>query len=99
MNIIIDEESGFCFGVRRAIDTAESKLALKKNVYCIGDIVHNEREIERLQHKGLKVISVDDMKSLSDVDVMFRAHGEPPSSYAIVQERKLTLTEIGRAHV
>ncbi|MBE6340807.1 MAG: 4-hydroxy-3-methylbut-2-enyl diphosphate reductase [Bacteroidales bacterium] len=93
MNIIIDEESGFCFGVRRAIDTAELKLAEKENVYCIGDIVHNEREIERLQQKGLKVISVDDMKKLSDVDVMFRAHGEPPTSYAIVEERKLTLTD------
>ena len=93
MKIVIDEESGFCFGVRRAIDTLEAKLEHRGAVYCIGDIVHNEREIERLQCKGLKVINVDDMNSLTDVEVMFRAHGEPPSSYEIVRKQRISLTD------
>ncbi len=93
MEIVIDNESGFCFGVRRAIATVEQKLGTQNSLYCVGDIVHNEREIERLEHKGLKVIHVDELSRLSHTDVLFRAHGEPPSSYEVVRRNSLSLTD------
>lgn len=93
MQIIIDEGSGFCFGVKRAIATLEDELSNHDSVYCVGDIVHNEREIERLQRKGLKIIDTEGLKSLSDAAVLFRAHGEPPSSYEFVKQNHLKLTD------
>lgn len=93
MNIVIDSESGFCFGVRRAIATLEEKLAQQQKLYCVGDIVHNEREIERLEKKGLEVISIAQLAQLQNSRVLFRAHGEPPSSYATVKANNLTLTD------
>lgn len=93
MNVYIDDSSGFCFGVRRAIATLEEELCRNSQVYCVGDIVHNEREIERLQNKGLKIIDVENLSSLHDCAVLFRAHGEPPSSYSIVEKNNLQLTD------
>ncbi len=93
MTVEIDTNSGFCFGVRRAIETLEQQLAQGGEVYCVGDIVHNEREIERLKNKGLKVIESDALNSLHNCAVLFRAHGEPPSSYATVQNNNLHLTD------
>lgn len=93
MKIVIDNGSGFCFGVRRAIATLEDKLAEQKELYCVGDIVHNEREIERLEKKGLKVIEVSQLSRLKGSAVLFRAHGEPPSSYATVKTNNLELTD------
>lgn len=93
MNIVIDNDSGFCFGVRRAIATLEDELQKKTELYCVGDIVHNEREIERLERKGLKVIDVDQLNRLSNTAVLFRAHGEPPSSYETVRRNSLKLTD------
>ena len=93
MNIVIDNDSGFCFGVRRAIATLEDELQKKTELYCVGDIVHNEREIERLEHKGLKVIDVEQLDRLSNTAVLFRAHGEPPSSYETVRRNSLKLTD------
>lgn len=93
MNVVIDDGSGFCFGVRRAIATLEEELSSNNLVYCVGDIVHNEREIERLQNKGLKIIDVENLTTLHDCAVLFRAHGEPPSSYSIVKKNNLRLTD------
>ncbi len=93
MKVVIDEGSGFCFGVKRAIATLEDELKKHNTVYCVGDIVHNEREIERLQGSGLKIINTDELASLHDSAVLFRAHGEPPSSYAHVSRNNLQLTD------
>lgn len=93
MTVEIDNNSGFCFGVRRAIATLEEQLAAGKDLYCVGDIVHNEREIDRLRNKGLKVIEAADLPTLSNVSVLFRAHGEPPASYNVVRQNNLDLTD------
>ncbi len=93
MQVEIDTHSGFCFGVRRAIATLESRLSSGADIYCVGDIVHNEQEIARLQAQGLKVIDSAELGSLHDVEVLFRAHGEPPASYAMVRSNQLKLTD------
>ena len=93
MKVEIDPHSGFCFGVRRAIATLEARLDRGEDVYCVGDIVHNGREIDRLRAKGLRVIEAKDLDSLHDANVLFRAHGEPPSSYDTVSRNGLTLTD------
>ena len=93
MKVIIDEGSGFCFGVKRAIATLEEELKKNSIVYCVGDIVHNEREIERLQSSGLKIIDTAELANLHNSAVLFRAHGEPPSSYSYVTRNQLTLTD------
>lgn len=81
MRATIDENSGFCFGVTYAIDMAEEILETEGSLFCLGDIVHNDEEVERLTAKGLKIISHDDLKDLHDVKVLIRAHGEPPETY------------------
>lgn len=79
--IEIDNESGFCFGVVTAIRKAEEKLAEGEPIYCLGDIVHNSDEVERLRQKGLITITHDELASLHNAKVLLRAHGEPPSTY------------------
>ena len=79
--IEIDSESGFCFGVGTAIRKAEEELAKSGTLFCLGDIVHNSGEVERLQDKGLRTITHDDLSQLRNVKVLLRAHGEPPSTY------------------
>lgn len=93
MVVEIDNNSGFCFGVRRAIETLEEGLRSGHELYCVGDIVHNEREIERLKAQGLKVTDSSRLVELHDKDVLFRAHGEPPASYEIVRQNGLRLTD------
>lgn len=93
MQVEIDTHSGFCFGVRRAIATLEARLGSGADLYCVGDIVHNEQEIARLQAKGLKVIESSDLGSLHNCEILFRAHGEPPQSYATARANGLTLTD------
>lgn len=93
MQVVIDEGSGFCFGVKRAIATLEEELQRRSVVYCVGDIVHNEREIERLQSKGLEIIDTQELAKLKDAAVLFRAHGEPPSSYSYIKQNNLELTD------
>lgn len=80
MRVEIDEKSGFCFGVVNAITKAEEELG-KGDLYCIGDIVHNNLEVERLRHRGLMTIEHDEFSRLRNCRVLFRAHGEPPASY------------------
>lgn len=82
MKIEIDKNSGFCFGVVTAIRKAEEELQSKGELYCLGDIVHNAGEVERLRKKGLLTITHSELEKLHDVKVLLRAHGEPPTTYA-----------------
>lgn len=82
VHIEIDERSGFCFGVVKAIGKAEEELASGEPLYCLGDIVHNNAEVERLCAKGMTTIDHDDLDRLANAKVLLRAHGEPPSTYA-----------------
>ena len=93
MKVTIDKYSGFCFGVVYAIEMAESILEKEDNLYCLGDIVHNNKEVERLTDMGLKIINNDDLKKLSDCKVLIRAHGEPPSTYNIALENNIQLLD------
>ncbi|HEX2937286.1 MAG TPA: 4-hydroxy-3-methylbut-2-enyl diphosphate reductase [Bacteroidales bacterium] len=81
MEIEIDSNSGFCFGVQRAVDMAEKSLAEGKPVYCLGEIVHNHEEVKRLEAKGLKTITHEDLPRITGSKVLIRAHGEPPSTF------------------
>ena len=81
MTVTIDDNAGFCFGVVRAIDTAERQLAQSGTLYCLGDIVHNNAEVQRLKHQGLRVIAHADLATLGGRKVLIRAHGEPPGTY------------------
>lgn len=89
----IDPNSGFCFGVVYAIQLAEEFLAEKGRLYCLGDIVHNDEEIERLRKKGLISISHNELEQLKNETVLLRAHGEPPSTYQIAIKNNLTLID------
>lgn len=83
MKILIDDNAGYCFGVVKAIGTAEEELASAGRLFCLGDIVHNSAEVERLKQKGLQVIDHDMLRRLpADSRVLIRAHGEPPATYA-----------------
>lgn len=93
MTISIDSNSGFCFGVTRAIQTAESELE-KGSLYCLGDIVHNGQEVARLEGKGLSTIDYDDLRTMpAHSRVLLRAHGEPPSTYWIAQQRGIEIID------
>jgi len=91
--IEIDNNAGFCFGVVRAINIAEKILINEKNLYCLGDIVHNEEEIERLKSKGLIIINYDKYKELKNCKVLLRAHGEPPEIYNIAKKNNIELLD------
>lgn len=92
-NIEIDEKSGFCFGVVNAIKRAEEELSTEETLYCLGDIVHNGQEVERLSKMGMITINHQQLKELHDVKVLFRAHGEPPSTYEIAKENNINLID------
>lgn len=92
MQVTIDEYSGFCFGVTAAIDTAERELE-KGQLFCLGDIVHNGQEVERLDKLGLITIDYDDLRTLHHGRVLFRAHGEPPSTYRIAQQNNIEIID------
>ena len=93
MTISIDSNSGFCFGVTRAIQTAERELG-NGALFCLGDIVHNGQEVARLELKGLATIDYDDLRTLPPHSrVLLRAHGEPPSTYWIAQQRGITVID------
>lgn len=93
MRIDIDPYSGFCFGVTAAIEKAEEELATGQSLHCLGDIVHNSAEMQRLSHKGLKTITHSDLERLSDTRVLLRAHGEPPETYRIAASRNITIVD------
>ena len=91
--IEIDEDSGFCFGVVTAIQKAEAELDKSGHLYCLGDIVHNSDEVERLKNKGLVTITHDDLRKLHNVKVLLRAHGEPPETYAIARDNGIEIID------
>ena len=91
--IEIDEDSGFCFGVVNAIKKAEEELDEKGGLYCLGDIVHNSDEVERLAKKGLKIIDHDDLSKLTNTKVLLRAHGEPPATYKVAATNNVEILD------
>lgn len=93
LQVTIDQDSGFCFGVVYAIDMAEEILAEDGYLYCLGDIVHNDEEVARLKEKGLRIISHEDLAEIRNEKVLIRAHGEAPETYKIALENNITLID------
>ena len=93
LQIEIDNGSGFCFGVTTAIKKAEEELAKGTKLYCLGDIVHNGMECERLSEMGLIIINHDDMRELHNVKVLLRAHGEPPETYELARRNNIEIID------
>ncbi|HSM46774.1 MAG TPA: 4-hydroxy-3-methylbut-2-enyl diphosphate reductase [Draconibacterium sp.] len=93
MIVEIDKKSGFCFGVINAIRAAENELNDSEYLYCLGDIVHNGKEVERLEKKGLKTISKEEYFTLKNCKVLIRAHGEPPETYDYAKENNIELID------
>lgn len=93
LEVSIDQDSGFCFGVVYAIDMAEAILEEDGYLYCLGDIVHNDEEVMRLKAKGLRIIGHDELHGLTNEKVLIRAHGEAPETYKIALENNITLID------
>ena len=93
MNIEIDQGSGFCFGVTRAIGKAEEELNKDGHLFCLGDIIHNGKECDRLQRLGLTTINHEELKGIQESKVLLRAHGEPPSTYLLAQKNKIEIID------
>lgn len=91
--IEIDQQSGCCFGVAKAISRAEEELKKDGTLYCLGDIVHNSIEVERLEKMGMITIDHEQLKELKNVKVLLRAHGEPPSTYEIAKKNNIELID------
>jgi len=93
MQVTIDKNSGYCFGVEYAIQMAEEELANNRELYCLGDIVHNSMEVKRLSGKGLRVIDREQMAGLHDCKLLIRAHGEPPATYELALKNNIELID------
>lgn len=93
MKIEIEDRSGFCFGVENAISMAEESLKAGEKIYCLGHIVHNELEVERLESLGLRTINYSQFGNLKNCKVLIRAHGEPPETYYIAKENNIEIIE------
>ena len=93
MNIEIDPRSGFCFGVVNAINQAEKELQNAEDLYCLGDIVHNSEEVNRLESKGLITIDHKSLENLKGKKVLLRAHGEPPETYKIARDNGIQIID------
>lgn len=93
MRIEVDDNSGFCFGVVTAIEKAEEQLEKSGTLYCLGDIVHNASEVERLRVRGLMTITHAELRTLKDATVLLRAHGEPPSTYYVAEENNIRVID------
>jgi len=93
MEIEIDQNSGYCFGVEFAIRMAEEEMDDSGMLYCLGDIVHNDLEVQRLYEKGLRIISRDELEGLKDCKVLIRAHGEPPETYQLALKNNIELID------
>lgn len=93
MTVTVDSHSGFCWGVVRTIDIAEDELAESPELYSLGPIIHNPVEIERLRAEGLETVTLDDLPRLRGKKVLIRAHGEPPSTYALARRSGVTLVD------
>ena len=95
LSIEIDSGSGFCFGVTTAIKKAEEELAQGQTLYCLGDIVHNGMECDRLRKMGLVTINHKDLNQLRNVKVLLRAHGEPPETYELAKRNNIEIIDGG----
>jgi 4-hydroxy-3-methylbut-2-enyl diphosphate reductase len=93
MEIEIDQGSGFCFGVVNAIESAERELGKNRQLFCLGDLVHNSLEMERLKRLGLKTINHGNFSGLENKTVLLRAHGEPPSTYDIAEKNRIKIVD------
>ena len=93
MKVTIDQNSGYCFGVEYAIQIAEDEMEHTNQLYCLGDIVHNDMEVERLRKQGLEIIDREDLKNLKNCRVLIRAHGEPPETYQMALENNIELID------
>lgn len=93
ISVNIDKDSGFCFGVVYAIEMAERYLETNGSLYCLGDVVHNDEEVNRLKAKGLKIIDDEALKNLRDTAVLIRAHGEPPETYRLALQNNIRLID------
>lgn len=93
IQIEIDTQSGFCFGVINAIKKAEEELKKGETLYCLGDIVHNEKEVNRLKEMGMVIITHDEFKQLHHAKVLLRAHGEPPETYQLAAKNAITIID------
>jgi 4-hydroxy-3-methylbut-2-enyl diphosphate reductase len=93
LNVTIDRSSGFCWGVVRTIEIAEQELGNNRDIFSLGDVIHNPMEIERLRQKGLQTIKVADLESVRSKTVLIRAHGEPPSTYKRAEELGITIID------
>jgi 4-hydroxy-3-methylbut-2-enyl diphosphate reductase len=93
MTITIDKNSGYCFGVEFAIQMAEDEMESVSELYCLGDIVHNSMEVNRLFKKGLRIIDRQQLETLHDCKVLIRAHGEPPETYQLALKNNIELID------
>lgn len=93
IKIDIDNNSGFCFGVVRAIEKAESELQTLTPLYCLGDIVHNELEVERLHSKGMITLYANTIEKAKGKRVLIRAHGEPPTTYETLKNHGIQVID------
>jgi 4-hydroxy-3-methylbut-2-enyl diphosphate reductase len=93
VNVEIDDNSGFCFGVVFAISMAEDILDAEGKLFCLGDIVHNDEEVSRLKSKGLQIIDHEQLKNIRNEKVLIRAHGEPPETYKLAMENQIELID------
>ena len=93
LKVTIDPNSGFCFGVVYAIEMAEDILEEQGTLFCLGDIVHNDEEVKRLENKGLRIINHQDLEKIRNEKVLIRAHGEPPSTYQTALRNNLELID------
>ncbi len=93
MEISIDDNSGFCFGVELAVEKAEKEIAENGKIYCLEQIVHNDEEVRRLEEKGMITINHSELKKLKNVTVLIRAHGEPPETYQIAAENNIKIID------
>ena len=93
VTIEIDRSSGFCFGVVNAIESAERELNKDNHLYCLGDLVHNSLEMERLKRLGLQTVNHEAFSTLKDTTVLLRAHGEPPSTYHIAEKNRIKIID------
>ncbi|MBN2813261.1 MAG: 4-hydroxy-3-methylbut-2-enyl diphosphate reductase, partial [Bacteroidales bacterium] len=93
MTIDIDPKAGFCFGVTKVVNKAEEIIRQHGQLYCLGEIVHNQKEIQRLETLGLKTITYDEYLKLSNCRVLIRAHGEPPETYEYARKNNIELID------
>jgi 4-hydroxy-3-methylbut-2-enyl diphosphate reductase len=93
MEVIVDKDSGFCFGVKRAIEMAEQEVSKEDKLFCLGDIVHNTEEVKRLSEKGIEFITHKIFLTLKNCRVLIRAHGEPPETYKYARQNNIELID------